>query len=152
MYKLALSMYYFIFSKIMDKVYIYWEIDDYDLHFTKSKFVYFNVVYSLYFVSKYIGNTSFVLILRKGIYVRFNLLQCIMNKDIETCICFMNYNNVMIIHTLYNYLSWRKKSLVFGKTKGELYRLKLYTFVIENSVAKVAFTYLMHWPLNIAQI
>lgn len=39
-------MYYFIFSKIMDKVYIYREIDDYDLYtlFTKSKFVYFNVV------------------------------------------------------------------------------------------------------------
>lgn len=67
--------------------------------------VYFNVVYSLYFVSKCIGNTSFVSILRKGIYVRFNLLQCIMNKGIETCICFMNYDNVMIIHTLYNYLS-----------------------------------------------
>ena len=69
MYKRALSMYYFIFSKIMDKVYIYYrEIDDYDLHFTKSKFLYFNVVHSLYCVGVYYWEYKFMSILRKGIY------------------------------------------------------------------------------------
>lgn len=106
----------------MDKVYIYWKIDDYDLYtlFTKSKFVYFNVVYSLYFVSKYIiGDTNFVSILRKGNYKNQFITMYVHWTKVSRHV-FVFYITLVQGHTIHNCFTW-EKSLGFRKMKNEFY-------------------------------